>query len=48
MYSIAAAYFEPAEIVAFDIDEGALKVARENLDSYELAEKVKIMQGDIL
>ena len=48
MYSIAAAYFDPKEIIAFDIDSDALSVARENLAHYELEDKVKIWQVDIL
>ena len=40
MYSIAAAYFEPAKIVALDIDPDALAVAKENLEHYELLDKV--------
>ena len=48
MYSIASAYFDPAKISAFDIDENALQVARENLDHYELTETVDLKHLDIL
>ena len=42
MYSIAAAYFDPEKIVAFDIDTDALKIAVENLEHYELTDKIEI------
>ena len=42
MYSIAAAYLDPKEIVAFDIDSDALAIARESLAHYELEDKVVI------
>ena len=38
MYSIAAAYFEPEKVVALDLDEDALAVAKENLEHYELSD----------
>ena len=40
MYSIAAAYFEPAKIVALDIDSDALSISKENLEHYELTDQV--------
>ena len=40
MYSIAAAYFSPAKIVALDIDPDALSVAKENIEHYELDDQI--------
>ncbi len=42
MYSIAAAYFTPAKIVALELDSDALAVASVNLEHYELTEKVEL------
>ena len=43
-----AYYIEGAKILAIDISPGALKVARENIARYELGERVKVMEGDLL
>ena len=49
MYSIAAAYFEPASIQAFEIDPDAIAIAQENLEHYEIEEnQCKIHNLDIL
>ena len=49
MYSIAATYFEPSKIIAFEIDDGALQVAKENLEFFELEqEQVELIKMDIL
>ena len=40
MYTIAAAYFEPVKLVAFDIDPDALAIARENIEHYELGDQM--------
>lgn len=48
MYSIAAAYFEPAKILGFDIDRPALQTASENLQHYELTDAVELINCDLL
>lgn len=50
MYSIASAYFEPQHpIIAFEIDPDAIKVAKENLEHYEIDEdECQIMNVDLL
>ena len=48
MYSIAASYFEPEKIIAFDVDEDALEIARGNIDHYELEDQVELITTDIL
>ena len=43
-----AHYIEGARVLAIDISPGALKVARENIARYELGDRVKVMEGDLL
>jgi release factor glutamine methyltransferase len=43
-----AKHLEPANIVAIDISEQALEVARTNVNSYGLADRVELRQGDLL
>ena len=42
MYSVAASYFEPQQVVAFDIDEDALEIAKANIEGYELQDEVEL------
>ena len=44
----AATQFPQAQVVAADIDEAALTVARQNVMHYELAERVTLVQSDVL
>ena len=48
MYSVAASYFDPAEIVSIDIDEDALEIAKANIEHYELSDKVKVINTDLI
>lgn len=48
MYSVASCYFEPAEVVAFEIDEAAIEIAKENIEGYELEDEITIEKCDIL
>ena len=48
MYSIAASYFDPKEIVAIDIDSDALELARSNIEHYELEEQIKVIEADLM
>ena len=48
MYSVAASYFEPSEIIAIDLDTDALEIARQNIEKYELEDQVKVINTDIL
>lgn len=43
-----AHYIEGARVLAIDISPGALKVARENIARYELGDRIKVMEGDLL
>ena len=47
MYSIAAFYFQPKQIIGVDIDEDALEIAKNNIDDYDLGEEIQLLQGDI-
>lgn len=44
---IAAYCFPDAEIVASDISADALALARENVDDYQLGERIELRQGDL-
>ena len=48
MYSIAASYFDPKEIVSIDIDSDALELARSNIEHYELEEQIKVIEADLM
>ena len=48
MYSVASCYFDPAEVVAFEIDDDAIQVAKQNIEYYELEEKVTIEKCNII
>ena len=41
-------YIEGAKVVGIDISSAALKVAENNIDKYELDERLKVLQGDLL
>ena len=48
MYSIAASYFDPKQIIGVEIDTDALEIAKANIEHYELTEDIKLIQGDII
>lgn len=41
-------YLEGAKVLGIDISEEALEVARNNIKSHNLSERVKVVQGDLL
>lgn len=43
-----AYYIVEAKILAIDISDKALKVAKLNIEKYELADRVKVIEGDLL
>lgn len=43
-----AYYIKGARILAIDISPGALEIARENINRYNLEDRVKVMEGDLL
>lgn len=46
--AIAAAKLGAAEVVAADIDPAAVEVAQENVDINQVAETVRVVQGDLM
>ncbi|MFW6381123.1 MAG: peptide chain release factor N(5)-glutamine methyltransferase [Bacillota bacterium] len=41
-------YLKGAKIAGIDLDEGALEVARTNIENYELGGRLKLIRGDLL
>ncbi|MDR2689077.1 MAG: 50S ribosomal protein L3 N(5)-glutamine methyltransferase [Azoarcus sp.] len=44
---VMAEVFPNADVVAVDLSADALEVARRNIDAYELADRVELVQGDL-